>query len=73
MRCGGARHRHVLRAAGVVRDDELVSEMPQITESDFVERNGVIEVARIVNDEARCIWRETIHRDIRWPYRVCNG
>lgn len=37
--------------------------LPRVTESDFVERAGVIEVAAIVN-RARCVWRETVRRDI---------
>ncbi len=40
-------------------DDEL----PLVSDTDFTERQGVNEVARIVNS-ARCIWRETVHRDI---------
>ena len=37
--------------------------MPQLADSDFTGRKGVIEVAKAVN-EARCIWRETPLQDV---------
>lgn len=40
-----------------------MSELPQVPATAFVERQGVLAVATIVNN-ARCIWRETLERDI---------
>jgi hypothetical protein len=36
---------------------------PHVSDEDFTERTGVIEVSRVVN-AARCIWRETPLRDV---------
>ncbi|KAA0233739.1 MAG: hypothetical protein JJLCMIEE_03170 [Acidimicrobiales bacterium] len=40
-----------------------MAELPRVTETDFTERTGINFVASTVNS-ARCIWRETLERDI---------
>lgn len=40
-----------------------MAELPRVTENDFVERRGIIAVDAAVN-QARCIWREVLQRDI---------
>jgi hypothetical protein len=37
--------------------------LPQVTDNDFTERDGVIKVAYVAN-RARCVWRETPMRDV---------
>lgn len=36
---------------------------PKFTQNNIIERNGVLSVAKIVN-EMGCIWRETFHNDV---------
>lgn len=40
-----------------------MADLPRITNNDFVERTGIIAVQTAIN-EARCIWRELLQRDI---------
>lgn len=40
-----------------------MAQLPKVTDADFVERDGVLQVAAAAN-RARCIWRETVEKDI---------
>jgi hypothetical protein len=40
-----------------------MADLPKLQKTDFVERDGIKHVSATVN-QARCVWREVVHRDI---------